>query len=399
LPLCAASALLHPMQDSEIWLTRWQSAGLLNEATVAAIRAYEAGQGAPSSRRWQMLVALILGAILLGAGVLLFVAAHWDGVSPLDRMLLVVAMLCFFHGLGLLTRSHFAGFATAMHAVGTISAGAAIALVGQIFNMQEHWPAAVMLWAICAAAGWALLHDQFQQSLALLLVPAWIACEWYDRAYAYSGATTGLGRILGLIGAVYLTGFLHTRRRAVSFILFAAGALLLPAATFVLSEGWSESGQTALPLSYQLWAIALALLAIGAGWFVDRKTDRRSWVPVLVVAAVVWALPWAHTNFVEKISGGTLYHNEPNLLAYALVAATAVFCVWWGIRTVARSLVNYGMVAFALTVMWFYFSSIMDKLDRSLGLIVLGILFLAGGWALEFTRRRIVAGMQSGGEG
>ena len=40
----------------------------------------------------------------------------------------------------------------------------------------------------------------------------------------------------------------------------------------------------------------------------------------------------------------------------------------------------------------------MNKLDRSLGLIVLGVLFLAGGWALELTRRRIVAGMETGGE-
>ena len=47
--------------------------------------------------------------------------------------------------------------------------GAAIALMGQIFNMQEHWPAAVMLWAICALAGWWLLGDEFQQTLALLL--------------------------------------------------------------------------------------------------------------------------------------------------------------------------------------------------------------------------------------
>ena len=75
--------------------------------------------------------------------------------------------------------------------------------------------------------------------------------------------------------------------------------------------------------------------------------------------------------------------------------APCVFLAWWGVREPrARPLVNYGIAAFALTVMWFYFSSVMDKLDRSLGLIVLGVLFLAGGWALEFTRRQ--AGGQHG---
>jgi uncharacterized membrane protein len=126
------------MQDSETWLARWQAAGLLDDATATAIRAYEESHVKPSGRRWQVLAALIFGAILLGAGVLLFVAAHWDRLSPLARMMLVLAMLVFFHGLGILTRSRFAGFATAMHGVGTLSAGAAIALVGQIFNMQEH---------------------------------------------------------------------------------------------------------------------------------------------------------------------------------------------------------------------------------------------------------------------
>jgi uncharacterized membrane protein len=381
------------MQDSEIWLSRWQSAGLLDERTAAAIRAYEESHAKPSSRQWQVLVALILGAILLGAGVLLFVAAHWDGLSPLARMVLVLSMLLFFHGLGLLTRARFAGFATAMHAVGTISAGAAIALVGQIFNMQEHWPAAVMLWALCAAAGWVLLRDQFQQSLTLLLVPAWIACEWIDWANGHGGATTYMARFLAVTGAAYLTAFLHSRRRAVFYILFSAGAVLLPVSMFILSRGWSDAEyREVLPLSYRLCAWALVLLAILAGWLLNRKT----WIPLLVVAGVVWALPWAQTEMVDKVGFRTWRHSEPDWQAYAMVAAAAVFLVWWGIRLLTKPLVNYGTVAFALTVMWFYFGNVMNKLDRSLGLIVLGILFLGGGWALEHTRRRIVAGMGGG---
>jgi len=55
--------------------------------------------------------------------------------------------------------------------------------------------------------------------------------------------------------------------------------------------------------------------------------------------------------------------------------------------------VNLGIVGFGAAVAWFYFSNIFDKMGRSLGLIGLGILFLAGGWLLEKMRRKLVAGM------
>lgn len=52
---------------------------------------------------------------------------------------------------------------------------------------------------------------------------------------------------------------------------------------------------------------------------------------------------------------------------------------------------NLGVAGFGLTVLVFYFSNVMDKLVRSLSLVALGVLFLAGGWALEQLRRRLMA--------
>jgi len=60
---------------------------------------------------------------------------------------------------------------------------------------------------------------------------------------------------------------------------------------------------------------------------------------------------------------------------------------------VSRALVNFGIVGFAISVIWFYFSDVFDKVGRSLGLMGLGILFLAGGWFLEKTRRHLIAQM------
>src|SRR5579864_5945883 len=155
------------MADIEGLLNRWKSAGVLEGETAERIRAWESGQKRPSGLHWQGIVALILGGILLATGVILFVSAHWDQLGPGARFALVVSMVAVFHIAGAVVRENYRALSTTLHAVGTIATGAAIALVGQIFNIEEHWPAAVLLWGVAALAGWALLQDQAQQVLTL----------------------------------------------------------------------------------------------------------------------------------------------------------------------------------------------------------------------------------------
>ena len=198
------------MPDFDSYLNRWQSAGILDADSAARIRAWESEQQASAVLRefeprrvaretglaWQGRVALILGGILLASGVVLFVSSHWDQLGPLMRYLLVMAMVIIFHLGGAITRDKYPATSSTLHAVGTVSTGAAIALVGQIFNIQEHWPAAVLLWMIAALFGWMLLRDQAQQTLSLLLVPAWLFCEWSYTAGNHIGFEVYFGRFL-----------------------------------------------------------------------------------------------------------------------------------------------------------------------------------------------------------
>jgi hypothetical protein len=385
------------MADFESLLNRWQSAGFLDAEIVRRIRAFESDRKQHAGMRWQVIVVLILGAILLACGVVLFVSAHWDEIGPGARFALVLAMVSVFHLSGSWARPRFRSLSTTLHAVGTISTGAAIALVGQIFNIQEHWPAAILMWALAALAGWILLHDEAQQTLTLLLFPAWVLSEFLLAANGHIGENVYAGRFLTAWAVLYLTFFLGSNRKIVQGILFAVGAVYSVVGVVLLLRGWSSwADQTYLPLGTRTWGwIDIAVLPLLLAVFKFRK----SVIPVLAAIAISIALPWCQRIWTEsyKSYGGGHYSYvrvEPNLTAHVLVAAFAVFVVWWGVRQASQVLVNLGIVGFAVAVGWFYFSNIYDELGRALGLIGLGILFLAGGWALERTRRKLVAGMK-----
>jgi uncharacterized membrane protein len=385
------------MADIESLLTRWQSASVLDAEAADRIRAFEAEQTRPAGLRWQGMVALILGAILLACGVVLFVSAHWDELGPGARFALVMGMVAVFHLGGAWARKEYRALSMALHAVGTISTGAAIALVGQIFNIQEHWPAAILLWAVAALAGWVLLQDEAQQTLTFLLFPAWMLSEFSFYATGHIGADVYIGRFLVVWAVLYLTLFLGSKHKAAQGILFAASAIAAVTGIVILTWGWTSwsADQTFLSFGTRLWGWAF-IAFVPLCFSVLRL--RKSSVPVAAAIVFSIALPWCQRNWTDYETYGanhyTFARHDPNLAAHALVAAFAVFVVWWGVHHASRALVNLGIVGFAITVGWFYFSDIFDKVGRSLGLIGLGILFLAGGWALEKMRRRLMAGME-----
>jgi uncharacterized membrane protein len=392
------------MADIESLLKRWLAAGVLDGAAADRIRAWEANQVQPADAQrsaaglaWQGIVALILGGILLATGVILFVSAHWDELGPGARFALVVTMVGVFHLAGAAVRERYRGLSTTLHAVGTVATGAAIALVGQIFNIEEHWPAAILLWAIAALAAWALLQDEAHQVLTFLLFPSWILCELEFFTERHIGQPAYLGRFLFVWAIFYLTMTLGSRRKVVYGILFAAAAIAGLAGVALMNEGWQSYGaETFIPFGTRFWAwMAIAGIPLVIAAF------RGHWGLIPPGAAIVTAiaLPWCQRVWIEHYNFGPGYMrsytaHEPNLAAHALVAAFAVFIIAWGVRRISRSLVNLGIAYFAIAVAWFYFSNIFDKVGRSLGLIGLGVLFLLGGWGLEVTRRGLLARME-----
>ena len=387
----------------EAQVQSWIKAGLIDAQTGARILAFEAGQEQRASVRWPALLALAFGGILLAAGVTLFVAAHWDQLSPAMRFSLVLSMVGVFHVAGAVLADRFPPLSTSLHAVGTATLGAAIFLTGQIFNLQENWPTGILLWAIGAAIGYVLFRVWAQAASLALLVPAWLFSQWEITTdwFSYSHSSRPLAMGLILTAICYLSARMDAQENPVRrALVWIGGIAVVPCvATAIVGAiederaSWWYPGRSFLPLATSLigWTVALVGPLVIA-WLLR---GRAAWINLL------WAA-WAYALILSASHSNSYVAREHHrklgvtLVLYALCALGSVGMVAWGLYEKRKERLNLGIAGFAISVLFFYFDSFMDKLGRSASLLILGVLCLAGGYALEVTRRKLTARMEMG---
>jgi uncharacterized membrane protein len=389
-------------------LRRWRQAGLIDAPTAEAIAAFEARPGtsqaaeAPPGRSWSLpeRLFLALGGVLLAAGLLLFISAHWPGISPAGRFALVLSLVVALHALGAQAgRRASPALASTLHGVGTVAFGAGIYLTGQIFHLAAHWPRGLLLWGLGAGAGWCLLRQWPQLALLAILLPAWLAAEWLNLSdhllqgplfAAMHGAGQGHAAIEMLLTQVLAGGVLllslawlgaahGLRTSAARRVLVGLGGLALGPA----SVAWAiTTGDTpASPASLSGAVIRLLasgwVVALGGPLLLSWWLRGRAFWPLAV------AVPWLLVSAVAPF-------DRWAALRLAWWALGGVLLALWGARDGRTERVNLGLGVVAIALIAYSFSEIFDKLGRSMSLIVLGTLFLLGGWLLERWRRKLV---------
>lgn len=365
-------------------LDRWVHANLIDQITADRILHYER-ESAKTKTRWPAILAIAFGALMLCAGILLFVAAHWDELSPASRFELVLGLVAIFHLAAGLLGQKVPSLGVALHLVGTVSLGAGIYLSGQIFNLQEHWPGGVMLWAIGAVLGWVVLRQWPQALLAAVLIPWWFTGEWSLATEYYLGASTIAAQGLLLLAVLYISVTPHEPNRHLRLGLrWVGGLALLPLIGMVIFPGDRWMNRLALPLHLKTLGYAAAYLPALAIAATLRKPRA---IPIFIVAPWIFCL------------GLLSQHENPehNPWIYLWVAFGACAFCWWGFKENNKVFINWGCAIFALDVITFYFSDVLDKLGRSMGLILLGVIFLAGGWVLNRLRSDLIARAAAGG--
>jgi len=360
-------------------LQRWVDAEIIDAVVAQRIQKFEKESGR-GRLRWPAILAVGFGTVMLCAGVLLFVAAHWDELSPGQRFSLVLGMVAVFHVAASLLGAKVPAIGVCLHTAGTVALGAGIFLAGQIFNMQEHWPGAILLWAAGAALGFLILRQWPQALLAAVLIPGWLGAEWYvaTERYWHAGHIAAQGFLL--LSILYFSVPQTDSNRPLRLGLMWIGCLSLiqlgSAVVWLGYDNWRHGPP--LPNRLALLGYAGAYLPVLTLGLLSGK-KRALWL----FGSALWVAVLGILTRQENPN-----HNP---WIYLWIALGAWALCFWGLRENRKLFINYGTAIFALDVITFYFSEVLDKMGRSMGLILLGAIFLGGGWLLNRLRSDLIA--------
>ena len=380
---------MDPSKSLSDQLRRWLQAELIDADVAEAIQRWEDSQRSQSKHASvrhltvPIRLSILLGSLLLAAGLLLFVSAHWDPMPPVWRVSLLLFIVIALHVGGAWFAGRFQLMALGLHAVGTVAFGAGVFLCAQIFHLDVLWSFrwGLLLWSFGAAAGWMLLRQWPQLALLSLLLPGWISALIMFEVDRFSSSEADWAVVPIAAGALLtaLTYFTAPDRTpltpARSVLMWMGGFALVPAAVTwaVVATGLDlpALGQP-LWLSLLVWVVTLGGPVI-LGWWLR---PHRFWP--LALAAI-----WMVLDLVIQVQGFSV-------LSFAWWGVGSVGLMVWGSTEARAERVNLGTVLLATTLIGFYFTEVIGRFDRSLSLLGLGLFFLIGGWGLNRLRQALL---------
>ena len=143
-------------------LKAWKRDGLIDESQSARLTARYALDALDDEARSTLMNTIFLvGAALIGCGVIAFVAAHWEEISRTLKVIALLLAMVAAHGTGYwfwrVRKEPRPHLGHALTVLGTLIFGANIGLFAQIFHISGDPHQAFLAWAAGAlAVAWAL---------------------------------------------------------------------------------------------------------------------------------------------------------------------------------------------------------------------------------------------------
>lgn len=308
----------------------WAEAGRLEPGHIAqALRVAGALPGAADWRRFVDRLLLGLAVVLLGAGVVFFVAANWSELGRFAKFALVelpiVLALAACWRFGLQTRAGKAALVAA-----ALCTGALLALVGQVYQTGADTWELFAAWAVAISA-WVVVA---QMPVLWLL---WLALVNVALAL-YFGTFGGLfGLVLGARETLWALFGLNTAALVIWEALAAGGigwlrgrwSVRTLAATGGAAVTWLAVWSVFDSRRVGAWGVLAYVVWLGAIYWAyrRRRVDLFILAGAVLSGIVVVTAALAH-HLLERESAGSF------LVIGVAIVAMAAAGAWW-LRQVA----------------------------------------------------------------
>jgi uncharacterized membrane protein len=421
-------------------LSVWIQRGLISEETAKQLaNEYQLDNLKHESTRLLSAVIFTIGALLLGGGVISFVAANWDVIpTPIKLALLFVALISF-HAVGfwLWHTQNWRRLGHALVFCGCLVFGANIGLVAQIFHISSNWYGGFAAWALGSLVmAWAVRswligvlalgtsfiwfigfqsdHEQSASFYPLILGVSLLPLAWIIRSRVlYAGTLLGIivaacvlagyqgsGRQLLLTMAaggmlMWALGQLHGAsewRREFANITAGFGLGLLAVAAYIFSFHDLWDREEFGPMR-SIWAFLFFFLSGAISLLAWRRAEQSQLlltVGVLLVGGILCAsslLSGASANITD---GEFVFTVATNLAA--LILATVIIGV--GLIDERRTAFWLGSLYLVLLILSRFLEYETSLLVKSAAFLACGVAVIVGGISYEKYLRRKAASIE-----
>ncbi|BBH21535.1 hypothetical protein Back11_28800 [Paenibacillus baekrokdamisoli] len=361
----------------------------------------------------------LLGSILVGLGILSFVAANWQVIPQLLRLsIIILAMIAFYiTGDRLLKKDHH-NLGIALISLGLITFGAGIILIAQMFHLTAYDATSIIVWG---SAGLLLTYLYTSRYLFLLTLLVFTGSQLYSTTefnhFSYvSFVIMGVG-----------LGFYWWNNKNETIGWGLALSVTLQFLLLVTSNAW--------PFTW--FFIPVWLLYAGVDWLKDRRTVYP-FQAVTLIAAFVFnlfiILFWSNddiSSFHHGLAANSLiycsllilllglsltgkarnnrlsssldwvlaipffYLNNGIDVLYLLTLFTfSLYLLWRGYAEEWRLKINLGTLLFLCSTMTAYGKLAWGFMDKSIFFILGGLILLALSWFLNRRKKQFLADVE-----
>ena len=383
-------------QETELWLKEGIILPEQKERILARYRLLKKADEKAGPGRLITTIS-ILGSILVGIGVILFIASNWSAIPNWSRLFIVFSSMLASYGIGFYFRyeaKNYPKVGAALILLGSFIFGAGMFLIAQIYHITVHYPNGPLLWGLFVLPLAYLLRFKSLISLAILVLLIWLGMEARLRISHYDYLATVTMVPLFFMAGITLwgVGLMHREWKSLKIIsspYVLIGSLITFFAGYLLTFNLYELRL----VSSALWIFYAGIGVLFLVSMVMRclpEEKEKGWIPESLALVILMGIVIYLSLFPPTISPKSV-KGDLRFFFNILFALEIVGLIILGFIRRYPPYVNIGLLFFGLDVVARYFDFFWELLPRSLFFILGGLLLLFGGIILERKRRKILA--------